>query len=110
VIFYHSAEQERLAKEAKIKYQEKWSAPIVTAIEPAAHFWKVQQQRNGFSLTKQNRARTTISSTSRRTPMATGTICFGIKIIIYLFLLQQPPFPLLTLFIALVLCLLSPSQ
>lgn len=45
VIFYHTAEQKRIAEESKRKLQEsgKFDRPIVTEIVPASTFWRAEE-------------------------------------------------------------------
>lgn len=50
VIFYHSAEQERIAKEkiAEATAEGTWRDPIVTAVEPAVHFWEAEAYHQDY--------------------------------------------------------------
>ncbi|KZZ84241.1 methionine sulfoxide reductase [Bacillus sp. SJS] len=49
-IFYHSAEQERLAEQSKVKLQEsgKFSKPIVTEIIPASVFYPAEEYHQDY--------------------------------------------------------------
>jgi peptide-methionine (S)-S-oxide reductase len=42
VIFFHSTEQEEIAKRSKAHAQERFHEPIVTTIEPATGFWMAE--------------------------------------------------------------------
>jgi peptide-methionine (S)-S-oxide reductase len=50
VIFYHSQDQKRLAEEKirKLDKSKKFSRPIVTAVEPAATFWKAEEYHQEY--------------------------------------------------------------
>jgi peptide-methionine (S)-S-oxide reductase len=43
VIFFHSPEQEAVARASKERAQERLSAPIATSIEPATGFWRAEE-------------------------------------------------------------------
>ncbi len=43
VIFAHSDEQAEMAREVIERVQPRYSAPIVTAIEPAQPFWRAEE-------------------------------------------------------------------
>ena len=43
VIFFHSPEQEAVAKRSKERAQERSSRPIATSIEPATGFWRAEE-------------------------------------------------------------------
>ena len=50
VIFYHDAEQKRLAEKSK-KIMEKsgrWNKPSVTSIEPASAFWRAEEYHQKY--------------------------------------------------------------
>jgi peptide-methionine (S)-S-oxide reductase len=47
-IFYHSPEQKTAAEAAKTKLSEKFSKPIVTAIEPAPKFWRAEEYHQRY--------------------------------------------------------------
>lgn len=50
VIFFHTPEQERLARESKDKLQAsgRYQRPIVTEIEPAASFWRAEEYHQRY--------------------------------------------------------------
>ncbi|MEW6035621.1 MAG: peptide-methionine (S)-S-oxide reductase MsrA [Candidatus Micrarchaeota archaeon] len=48
VIFYHSAEQKKLAEESKASEQKKYSEPIATSIEPAGQFWRAEEYHQKY--------------------------------------------------------------
>jgi peptide-methionine (S)-S-oxide reductase len=48
VIFYHSPEQKAAAEAAKNRLGEKFSKPIVTAIEPAPKFWRAEEYHQRY--------------------------------------------------------------
>ena len=50
VIFTHGAEQARIAAEVRdaVAASGKWSAPIVTQIEPAPAFWKAEEHHQRY--------------------------------------------------------------
>jgi peptide-methionine (S)-S-oxide reductase len=43
VIFFHSPEQEAVAKASKERAQERLSQPIATSVEPATGFWRAEE-------------------------------------------------------------------
>ncbi len=49
-IFFHSPEQERIAKASKVKLQQsgRFSKPIVTEITPASTFWKAEEYHQQY--------------------------------------------------------------
>ena len=48
VIFYHTPEQEREARASKERAQSKFRKPIVTAIEPAAEFYRAEEYHQQY--------------------------------------------------------------
>lgn len=48
VIFFHSAEQEKIAKASKEKAQKNFTRPIVTEIVPAQTFWKAEDYHQQY--------------------------------------------------------------
>ncbi|MFN7990927.1 MAG: peptide-methionine (S)-S-oxide reductase MsrA [Candidatus Micrarchaeia archaeon] len=54
-IFYHNAEQKKLAEKAKERFQKEYDRPIVTEIVPASKFYNAEEyhqkydEKNGFS-------------------------------------------------------------
>ncbi|MBV9990088.1 MAG: peptide-methionine (S)-S-oxide reductase MsrA [Alphaproteobacteria bacterium] len=48
VIFTHSPEQERVAREELEKARPRFSKPIVTTIEPAPTFWKAEDYHQDY--------------------------------------------------------------
>ena len=48
VVFTHSAEQERVAREELEKARPRFSRPIVTTIEPAPTFWKAEDYHQDY--------------------------------------------------------------
>ncbi len=50
VIFTHGAEQERIAREKRdaLSASGKFRRPIVTAIEPAPHFWRAEEYHQRY--------------------------------------------------------------
>ena len=50
VIFTHSDEQARVAREekAKVEASAKWKQPVVTQIEPAPTFWKAEDHHQRY--------------------------------------------------------------
>ena len=42
VIFFHSPEQEEVAKRSKARAQQRFHEPIVTTVEPATGFWMAE--------------------------------------------------------------------
>ena len=48
VIFYHSPEQEIEAKEARIRWQERFAKPIVTQIVPAKTFFAAEDYHQDY--------------------------------------------------------------
>lgn len=50
VIFYHSAQQQKIAKEVKelLDQSDIWSDPIVTAIEPFSNFYKAEEYHQDY--------------------------------------------------------------
>lgn len=48
VVFFHSKEQEKTAKEAKEKLQKSFSKPIVTEIVPAQTFFKAEDYHQKY--------------------------------------------------------------
>jgi methionine-S-sulfoxide reductase len=50
VIFYHSPEQEKTAKEVikKIESSKKWSKPIVTQLEPVSKFYPAEDYHQDY--------------------------------------------------------------
>ncbi len=48
VIFFHTPEQEALARASKAKAQANWKAPIVTEIVPAPTFWKAEEYHQQY--------------------------------------------------------------
>lgn len=47
-IFYHDAEQQKLAVASKAKWQAKFSQPIVTEIVPATDFWMAEDYHQQY--------------------------------------------------------------
>ncbi|HWR35177.1 MAG TPA: peptide-methionine (S)-S-oxide reductase MsrA [Clostridia bacterium] len=47
-IFFHSPEQERVAKESMQKAQARFKSPIVTAIEPAQPFYRAEEYHQQY--------------------------------------------------------------
>ncbi len=43
MIFFHSPEQEEIAKASKERAQEKLKKPIATSVEPATGFWRAEE-------------------------------------------------------------------
>jgi len=48
VIFFHSPEQERIARDKKAVYAARFPRPIVTAIEPAEKFWRAEDYHQRY--------------------------------------------------------------
>jgi|SRR6185369_17475087 len=50
VIFFHDAEQERLAEQSKqtLEQSEKWSRPIITEVVPAAPFYEAEESHQRY--------------------------------------------------------------
>jgi peptide-methionine (S)-S-oxide reductase len=48
VIFFHSPEQERVAREKIAALAGKFKRPIVTTVEPAARFWRAEEYHQRY--------------------------------------------------------------
>lgn len=48
VIFYHDEDQKKQAQEAIAQAQNSWSKPIVTTLEPQAHFWPAEDYHQQY--------------------------------------------------------------
>jgi peptide-methionine (S)-S-oxide reductase len=48
VIFFHSPEQERVAREKTAAAAGKFKRPVVTAVEPATTFWKAEDYHQRY--------------------------------------------------------------
>ena len=48
VIFFHTAEQERAARQSKAEAQAHFDRPIVTEILPAAQFWRAEEYHQRY--------------------------------------------------------------
>lgn len=48
VVFTHSPDQERVAREELDKARSRFSRPVVTAIEPAQTFWKAEDHHQDY--------------------------------------------------------------
>lgn len=47
-VFFHSPEQERVAREALAESQAHWDAPIVTEIAPLTKFWPAENYHDNY--------------------------------------------------------------
>lgn len=56
-IFYHDAEQKRIAQEviAEVNEAKRWPAPIVTTLEPFEKFWPAEPYHQQYYETYENR-------------------------------------------------------
>ena len=55
VAFYHSPEQQEQALASKARVQARYTAPVVTEIEPAKDFWRAEDHHQQY-LVKRGRA------------------------------------------------------
>ena len=47
-IYFHSAEQERVAREQFAAAQAHWDSPIVTEVEPLEKFWPAENYHDNY--------------------------------------------------------------
>ena len=65
VIFFHDEEQQEAALRSKAREQSKWSAPIVTQVEPAQTFYEAEDYHQQY-LEKRGRSSCTVELAESR--------------------------------------------